>query len=282
MNAKRNALGKGLGALLDAAQKEPAPGGAAEVPVDRIDPNPFQPRDRFEETALDELAESIRRHGIIQPVTLRQTGDGRYQLIAGERRWRAAQRAGLDRLPAYVRVANDESMLEMALVENIQRENLNPIEIALSFERMVSELNMTVETVAQRAAKDRTTVVNYLRLLKLPAIVQAALRENKLTMGHARALLGIDDPAAQMNLFQDILAGGLSVRNVEKSVRARKTRRPPQVADLPPDYRTVRDRLAGAYETRVELTVKPDGGGKIIFSYYSTDDLNRLLDLLDA
>jgi len=290
MNAKRNALGKGLGALLDNAgfgektglPGSDTPGAVSSLRIEQIDPNPFQPRDRFEETALAELAESIRQHGIIQPITVRNMADGRYQIISGERRWRASRMAGLDYIPAYTRIADDEGMLEMALVENIQRENLNPIEIALSFQRMTEELRLSVEDIAARAAKNRSTVINYLRLLKLPAIIQAALREDKISMGHARAIIGVDDPNDQLAIFKHIMADSLSVRHVEGLVRKRKVRPAHAPSVLAADYRTVRDRLADTYETKVELQARPNGSGKIIFNYYSTDDLNRLLDLLDA
>jgi len=290
MNAKRNALGKGLGALLENAgfnektglPGADTPGAVSSLRIEQIDPNPFQPRDRFEETALSELADSIRQHGIIQPITVRNMANGRYQIISGERRWRASRMAGLDYIPAYTRIADDEGMLEMALVENIQRENLNPIEIALSFQRMVEELKLSVEDIASRAAKNRSTVVNYLRLLKLPTIIQAALREDKITMGHARAIIGVDKPDDQLAIFKHIMADNLSVRHVEGLVRKRKVRTAPAPSALSADYRTVRDRLADTYETKVELLARPNGSGKIIFNYYSTDDLNRLLDLLDA
>ncbi len=294
MNPKKSALGKGLSALLDNSFEETdmpeagsVAGNVSSLPVGKIQPNPFQPRTDFDENAIRELAESIRQHGIIQPITVRAMGDGQFQIIAGERRWRASKLAGLDFVPAYTRVANDEGMLEMALVENIQRQDLNPIEIALSFQRLIDEAGLTTEQVAGKAGKDRTTVVNYLRLLKLPPLIQAAIREEKISMGHARAIINVEAVDLQLKIFKDIMAGNLSVRMAENMVRQGKGRKRRKaenkpVQSLSPEYRNIQDRLSGTYETKVHLVNRPDGSGHIQISYYSTDDLNRLLDMLDA
>jgi len=297
MNTKRNALGKGLGALLEnesfisSPEKESgqAFGGAnsfiTHIPVNSIETNPFQPRTDFNSQTLNELADSIRQHGIIQPITVRGLGYDHYQIISGERRWRAAKMCGLEVIPAFVRIADDEGMLEMALVENIQRENLNPIEIALSFQRLIDELDIHIEALAEKTGKDRSTISNYLRLLKLPPIIQSALRENKISMGHARAIINVDDVAMQLKIFNDIMTGGLSVRSVETLVRGtKKTRanRKPDPGSVPPAIRNIQERLSGLYETKVEVIQRSGGSGKIQINYYSTEDLNRLLDMLDA
>ncbi|MFN5885639.1 MAG: ParB/RepB/Spo0J family partition protein, partial [Bacteroidota bacterium] len=227
MNIKRNALGRGLSALLQDATTditttagETAPVNAvSEILISQIQANPFQPRTDFEEEALNELAESIRIHGVIQPITVRKMGYDSYQIISGERRTRASLLAGLSKIPAYVRVANDQEMLEMALIENIQREELNPIEIALSYKRLIDECSLKQEEVAGRVSKNRTTVSNFLRLLKLPDNIQLALKEGKITMGHARAIISLDDPLKQQGVFEYMLNHDLSVRDVEGLVR---------------------------------------------------------------
>ncbi|RMF52827.1 MAG: ParB/RepB/Spo0J family partition protein, partial [Bacteroidetes bacterium] len=243
MGSRKAALGRGLNALLPSVQEEDVQerpeggdlpksrlynfedryrylGRVAEIEIEHIRPNPYQPRKDFDETALNELADSIRQLGIIQPITVRAMGGGRFEVISGERRLRAARRAGLKRIPAYVREADTEAMLEMALVENVQREELNPIEVALGYQRLIEECNLTQEQVAQKVSKNRSTVANFLRLLKLPPPVQAALRDNSITVGHARALINVDDEAAQRRLLKAILENGLSVREVEEQVRA--------------------------------------------------------------
>ena len=248
MNAKKKGLGRGLSALLngteneelltpEAAEKKPA--GVAAIPTDQIETNPFQPRTEFDETALQELSESIRAVGIIQPITVRKADNGRYQLISGERRFRASKLAGLEEIPAYVRTANDQGMLEMAIVENIQRENLNAIEVAISFKRLADECSLTQEQLSERVAKKRSTITNYLRLLRLPAEIQAGIRENVISMGHARALINLPTEAQQLKYFRLILEKDLSVRAVEELVRnsdetkskakAEKTEEPPFV-----------------------------------------------------
>lgn len=294
---KKSALGRGLGALLsdsetattgtpDITGSLPA-GAVASIPVEKIETNPFQPRSDFDEAALSELADSIRQQGIIQPITVRKLGYDRYQIISGERRYRASKLAGLESIPAYIRIANDQSMLEMALVENIQRENLNPIEIAISYKRLSDECNLSQDQLADKVGKDRSTVTNYMRLLRLPPKIQAAIRDGIISMGHARAMINVDDVALQLKIFDDILAKNLSVRKVEDLVRNSSGRRKKNKstgdhATKQFEYKALQDRLARFYETKVELKHGAKGSGKIILSYYSTDDLNRLLDLLEG
>ena len=230
--AKKNALGRGLGALIEGVEKEileKKVEANKDISVDSIDANPFQPRTSFDEQSLEELASSIKKIGIIQPLTVREAGDGRYQLIAGERRLRAARLAGLTHVPAYVRTADDQAMLELALVENIQREDLDAIEVAISFQRLTEECKLTQEKLSERVGKQRSTVANYLRLLKLPAEIQLGIRNRQLSMGHARTLINIEDPKSQINVYYKIVDGDLSVRQAEKLVRdlqADKTRDP--------------------------------------------------------
>lgn len=295
---KKSALGKGLGALLsnpatdittgeDVTLPVPTAGTVSNIPVEKIETNPFQPRTDFDEAALNELAESIRQQGIIQPITVRKMGYDKYQIISGERRFRASKLAGLEVIPAYVRIANDQSMLEMALVENIQRENLNPIEIAISYKRLTDECNLSPDQLATKVGKDRSTVSNYVRLLKLPPKIQAAIRDGILSMGHARAMINIDDFGLQLRIFDEIIKNNLSVRKVEELVRISigkkgKTAKENKKQNHAVEYKTIQDRLSGFYETKVELKSGAKGAGKIILSYYSTDDLNRLLDLLEG
>jgi len=297
MNVKRNALGKGLSALLDNTDADfntraditgsnAFAGSIASILIEKIETNPFQPRDYFNEESLKELSESIKLHGVIQPITVRKTGHDNFQIISGERRYRASKMAGLDYIPAYVRIANDEAMLEMAIVENIHRDNLNAVEIAVSYKRLIDECNLSQDDLAKKVGKDRTTVTNYLRLLKLPPIIQAAIRDEKITMGHARAIISVDDVAMQLKIFNDIMTGNLSVRKVEELVRGTsgksKKASKNNVAKLPADYQQIQNRLCDLYETKVELKPAPDHSGRIIINYYSTDDLNRLLDMLDT
>ncbi|GIV58840.1 MAG: chromosome partitioning protein ParB [Rhodothermaceae bacterium] len=318
MGSRKAALGRGLNALLPSVQEEDVQerpeggdlpksrlynfedryrylGRVAEIEIEHIRPNPYQPRKDFDETALNELADSIRQLGIIQPITVRAMGGGRFEVISGERRLRAARRAGLKRIPAYVREADTEAMLEMALVENVQREELNPIEVALGYQRLIEECNLTQEQVAQKVSKNRSTVANFLRLLKLPPPVQAALRDNSITVGHARALINVDDEAAQRRLLKAILENGLSVREVEEQVRAWHQAQQPDAAPAPapppspepatPDRNDLQlqaftDRLRTRYSTRVEIKRQAKGGGRIEIAFYSDEDLERLLELL--
>lgn len=288
---KKKGLGRGLSALLDepaaditardsaSAQQRPM-GGTTLLSVAHIEPNPFQPRAHFSEEALSELAQSIRELGVIQPVTVRRMGYDRYQLISGERRFRASQLAGLTEVPAYVRVANDEAMLEMALVENIQREELDPIEVAVSFQRLIDEVSLTQERLSEKVGKDRATVSNYLRLLKLQPEVQMGLRNRSIGMGHARALITITDPARQVALFHKIVESQLSVRQVEDLAR--------ELTPVPGILRTAsapKPRLDKALSQRlserllVKTTVKQDSAGKgtIEISFKSKEELERLL-----
>jgi ParB family chromosome partitioning protein len=293
---KKSALGKGLGALLSNAETDittktttgPTPsnqGVAANIPLSQIEVNPFQPRNDFDTNALNELAESIRHQGIIQAITVRKVSIDKYQIISGERRFRASKLAGLETIPAYIRIANDQAMLEMALVENIQRENLNPIDIAISYKRLLDECKLSQDEVSEKVGKDRTTVTNYIRLLKLPPKVQDAIREGKISMGHARAIINIDDVGTQLLILSEILTKGITVRKVEEMARNSSTRK--KAADKNPGksisvaLRDVEKRLEGLFETKVEIKTGAKGSGKIMVSYYSTDDLNRILDLLD-
>ncbi len=301
MTMKKSALGKGLGALLDNGSLPagtpaprgvndttpilPATGSVTQIPLDQIEANPFQPRTEFDEEALTELAESIQIQGIIQPITVRRMSNDRYQIISGERRYKACRLAGLSTIPAYIRTANDQSMLEMALVENIQRENLNALEIAISYQRLIEECKLTQESLGERVGKERSTVTNYLRLLKLPPQIQSAIRDGKLSMGHARAILGVDDIGMQLKIFKDILEGDLSVRKVEDLVRQqapkKSNKKEAKKANWATEIRNLEDRLEHRYETKVEIKHKDNGNGKIIIQYFSNDDLNRLMDLLD-
>ncbi len=260
----------------------------SEIPITQIDPNPNQPRREFDEAALTELAASIREIGIIQPVTLRETADGRFQIVAGERRWRASQLAGLTAIPAYIRTIKDESVMEMALVENIQREDLNAIEIALAYEHLLSQTGMTQERVSERVGKSRAAIANHLRLLKLPAQVQMALQAREIDMGHARALLAIDSPSLQVKLFKEIQKHGYSVRKVEEMVNLLKNgediesgkRRIMSNATLSPELTAIKSQLSERFGAKVLLAQTAAGKGKITIPFKSEEDLNRILALL--
>ena len=288
---KKSALGKGLSALLSNAETDitskeykATVGSVSEIEISKIEANPFQPRTDFDEIALKELSESIKAQGIIQPITVRKLGYDKFQIISGERRFRASQMAGLKAIPAYIRIANDQSMLEMALVENIQRENLNAMEVAISYKRLIDECNISNEELADRVSKDRSTVINYLRLLKLPPQIQAAIRDEKISMGHARAIINIDNADEQLALFNEIIKGGLSVRKVEEMARNAKANKKQGTLfknQLTPDLRKVQDKLGSLYETKVDLSANAKGQGKIVFTFYNNEDLNRLLEMLD-
>lgn len=253
-----------------------------------IQVNPKQPRRDFDEQSLQELATSIRLHDIIQPLTVSKLANGKFQLIAGERRFRAAKIAGLKDVPAYIRVANDQQLLELALLENIQRENLNAVEMALSFKRMMEELDYTQEQVAERMGKERSTVTNYIRLLKLPPDILSAVRNNTLTMGHARALVNIDTIDKQLFVFKEIQQKELSVRQTEELVRKLYKGGAPHhgtntsKSDLPPAYKKIEDNLASHFGTKVKMTHNKKGYGSINIEYYSLDELNKLLDLMNV
>jgi ParB family transcriptional regulator, chromosome partitioning protein len=257
------------------------------IPLDHIQVNPKNPRKDFDETALNELAGSIRMHDIIQPLTVSKLPDGRYQLVAGERRYRAAKIAGLKDVPAFIRQVNDQQLLELALLENLQREDLNAIEIALSYKRMMEELNYTPEQVAERMGKERSTVSNYIRLLKLPPDIQLAVRNGNLSMGHARALINIDTVDKQLYVFREIQERGLSVRATEELVRTLYKAEKPAVnssskPSLPPAYKKIEDTLASHFGTKVRLAHSKQGNGSITIEYYSLQELNKLLEMLNV
>lgn len=290
---KKKGLGRGLSALLDdpttdittrsEAVATPVRGASpvGTVPIAQIEPNPFQPRTHFSDEALAELAQSISQLGVIQPVTLRKVGYDRYQLISGERRFRASQLAGLTELPAYVRIANDEAMLEMALVENIQREELDAIEVAISFQRLVDEVKLTQEQLSEKVGKDRTTVTNYLRLLRLPPEIQLGLRQRSIGMGHARALISIADPVRQVELYQQIVSSQLSVRQVEDLARssAPKSGKGTKTAARP--NKELSKQLGQHIGSRVVVKQDPEGRGKIEISFKSEEELQRILGTLN-
>ncbi len=285
---KRNALGRGLGALIDDADKiKEQVSGIAEIEVSKIEANPFQPRTRFDQEALEELSVSIREIGLIQPITLRRFDGEKFQIIAGERRFRAAQMAGLTKIPAFIREADDDGMLEMALVENIQREDLDSIEIALSYQRLIDECNLTQETLSARVGKKRSTVSNYLRLLRLPAVIQKGLREKEISMGHARALINIPESETQVMIFEQILKYDFSVRRVEEIVRnlnAEKSGQEESATEkgkLPQQYHNFRESLAKFFPTPVKLSVNNEGKGKIIISFKSADDLQKIVKIIE-
>jgi len=288
---KKSVLGRGLGALIEDPEsqveaKEKDLGGT-EIPVDKIDTNPFQPRAHFDEESLEELAVSIRSIGVIQPITVRETENGRYQLITGERRLRAARIAELTSIPAFVRKANDQGMLEMSLVENIQREDLNAIEIALTYQRLVDECELTQESLSQRVGKKRATISNYMRLLRLPAEIQLGIRNDKISMGHARALIGIEDDKAQIKLFYRIIEDELSVRTTEELSQKLQNEMPEEPVtktaanDYSKNYETLKDHLAGFFQTRVDLKRNAKGSCKIIISFGSDDELERIIGIFD-
>jgi ParB family chromosome partitioning protein len=287
---KKKALGRGLSALLDNPEPEVhgreiasdyLSGNIAHLKIEQIEANPFQPRNHFNENELAELALSIRQQGIIQPITVRRLGHEKYQLIAGERRLKAAKLSGLESIPAFVRVANDEQMLEMALVENIQREDLNPLEIALSFNRLIEECKLRQEELCQKVGKDRTTVSNYIRLLKLPSEIQVALRDELITMGHARAIINVENEKDQLLILQTILVKKLSVRQVEDMVRTIQSGKQisPKnpVAALSPRFEQGKASLNSKLQSKVDVRVNRKGAGSITISFNSEEDFNRIV-----
>ncbi len=291
MAAKKNALGRGLSALITDEEPSRRRGGDSpgqeEIGLNAIEANPFQPRTRFEEESLKELASSIKELGIIQPVIVRQIEDGRYQLIAGERRLRAAGMAGLETIPAWIRTADDQELLEMALVENIQREDLDAIEIAISYQRLLDECSLTQENLSERVGKKRSTISNYIRLLKLPAEIQLGIKHRQISMGHARSLINMDDPEAQLEVYNKIITNDLSVRKVEELVRKRGTENQEKdsVKEKPKSeldgYGSLRDHLAGYFDTDVQLRRNEKGKGRIVIPFSSNDELERIIGLLD-
>ncbi len=290
-------LGRGLGALLQDSDSVNAPrtptrptpfetiSAMNEIDVNLIEANPFQPRSRFDQEALQELADSIRVQGIIQPITVRQISKDKYQLISGERRLQASKSIGMLKIPAYIRTANDQQMLEMALIENIQRENLNAIEIALSYQRLMHECSLKQEELGERVGKNRTTVNNYIRLLKLPPVIQAALRDNQISMGHARAIITIDSPDIQLKIFKKIIEEGWSVRKVEEEVRklslvpesSEKERRPQTIKQ---EIRSLQFRLSSFFGSKVSIKSDDNHKGEIKIPFTSQEELDRILDTL--
>ena len=289
-NAKSNALGRGLDALISTETvRTQGSSTINEVAIDRIEANPNQPRREFDEEALQELAHSIRQIGIIQPITLRQTDDNRFQIIAGERRWRASQLAGLKAIPAYIRTIDDENVMEMALVGNIQREDLNSIEIALAYEHLLEKSGMTQEKISERVGKSRAAIANYLRLLKLPAQVQMALQKKEIDMGHARALLALDSPSLQIKLFKEIQKNGFSVRKVEELVQQLKNgidieagkKKIAAKSQLPEEFNLLKEHLSGFFNTKVQMTCSSKGKGKISIPFANEAELERIMNVFD-
>jgi len=292
--SKKRGLGKGLSALLENVETDITTGVSSEsasrvlgsvamLPVGVIEANPFQPRTVFEEEPMLELVQSIKELGVIQPVTVRKIGNDRFQLISGERRFRASRIAGLEEIPAYIRVANDQAMLEMALVENIQRKNLDPIEIAISYDRLIEECNLTQEGLSQKVGKKRATISNYLRLLRLPPEVQMALRESKITMGHARALLSFEDEEQLMKAFSKLLEEGMSVRQIEDFGKQSKSKsiKKPQRLPLSFEHQQIKSDLIDRFGTKVDIKIDEKGKGKIEISFSSNDQLRSIFDSLD-
>jgi ParB family chromosome partitioning protein len=287
---KKVGLGRGLSALLenadtDITSRESRPVGAvAQIPLDQLEANPFQPRLDFDPVELEELASSIKVHGVIQPITVRKMGYDKYQLISGERRTRASILAGLEKIPAYIRVANDQDMLEMALIENIQRSDLNAIEVAMSYRRLLEECSLKHDELGDRVGKDRSTVNNYLRLLRLPDEIQAGIKTGKISMGHARAMINMDDVADQLELFHQIMEENLSVRAVETLVKDKKNGTKSAISKLGTDWDPEIDKITEQFhnklKTPVHLKNSPTGKGKIIISYKNRDELERILKMM--
>jgi ParB family chromosome partitioning protein len=287
---KKNSLGRGLGALIETepekAETSETFKSISEILISEIEANPFQPRTEFSEESLQELAESIRQLGIIQPITVRELRKGKYQIITGERRFRAAMIARLEKIPAYIRTADDQGLLEMALVENIQREDLNPMEVAISYQRLVEEIGLTQEVLSDRVGKKRSTITNYIRLLKLPPEIQLSIREQKLSMGHARAIINVEDKDLQMKILNKILSDELSVRATEELVRKRTESKSEgseqsDKSSLPKEYEDLRNHLSRFFEATVEFKRNNKGTGKIVIPFASDEDLERIVGILD-
>lgn len=283
---KYGQFGRGLDALISTEDVSPA--GAStinEIALNLIDANPNQPRREFDEEALNELSDSIAKIGIIQPITLRKMEDGRYQIIAGERRWRASQKAGLLTIPAYIRTADDENVMEMALVENIQRQDLNAIEIALAYQHLIDQYGLTQEKLSERVGKNRATIANFLRLLKLPAPVQVALQNHQIDTGHARALLALDDPKQQVRFFKEVQQKGYSVRKVEELIKEQKmgltgTRSARKASVLSDEMEGLRQQLSERLGTKVKMNCSAKGSGRVTFDFVSVEQLKHILNLL--
>lgn len=290
---KKYALGRGLDALISTNEEIRTSGSSSinEIELSKISVNPNQPRREFDPIALQELADSIAEIGIIQPITLRQLNEDSYQIIAGERRYRAAIQAGLKTIPAYIRTADDENVMEMALIENIQREDLNSLEIALAYQHLIEQYGLTQERLSDRVGKKRATIANYLRLLKLPAQIQVALKNKEIDMGHARALLALDDPKTQIRIFNEIVSQGYSVRKVEEIVKALSVgesvesggkKITPKGAKLSEEYTLLQNHLCSFFGTKVQLSCSNKGKGKISIPFNSEADLERIMEILDS
>ncbi|WP_420581697.1 ParB/RepB/Spo0J family partition protein [Reichenbachiella sp.] len=297
---KRNALGRGLGALLSddgggeksvlakkpLRERSASTGSISEINLDQIEVNPFQPRTDFDQDALQELSESIKVQGIIQPITVRKLNNNSFQLISGERRFQASKLAGLEKVPAYIRTADDQQMLEMALIENIQRQDLNAMEVALSYQRLLSECDLKQEQLGDRVGKKRSTVNNYLRLLKLPPDIQAAVRDGKISMGHARALINVEDTSLQLDLLKKILNEDLSVRKVEALVKQAsfpdEPQEEPEQKVVNKEILSVQDKLSSHFGTRINIASKDNNKGEIKIPFASVTELNRILEIIDA
>jgi len=287
--ARKNALGRGLGALIDDADREKYEniGSISEINIDLIETNPYQPRSKFDEEGLNELASSIKELGIIQPITVRKLADRKFQLITGERRYRASIIAGLKKIPAYFRTADDQAMLELALVENIQREDLDSVEIAISYQRLIEECQLTQENLSDRVGRKRSTISNYLRLLKLPAEIQLGIREKKLSMGHARTLVNIEDPKTQIKIFYRVIDQELSVRKTEELVRQmnrdanKDTSKNERKQKINEDFSELSQHLSEYFEARVQFRVNEDGKGKIVIPFDNTEEMERIIGILD-
>lgn len=283
--AKKPALGRGLSSLLGGSAEEIKTSGSSifdTLPISSIEPNPDQPRTNFDEEALDDLAESIKQLGVIQPITVRKISDDKYQIISGERRFRAAQKARLSKIPSYIKTAEDETVMQMALVENVQREDLNAIEIALSYKALTETQNLTQEKISSLVGKKRATVSNYLRLLKLPAEIQLGISKKQIDMAHARALLSLDDPQKQLEIYEKAIKNNLSSHAVEAMVKealegGKKKR---EKKTLAPEYAEMRDRIQSKLNNKVELSCNNRGKGKISISFSNTDELNKIIKLL--
>lgn len=288
---KKKALGRGLDALLDISDIQTEGSSSInEIDLNKIKVNPNQPRREFNPEALQELAESIKEIGIIQPITLRETAEDEYQIIAGERRFRASQMAGLKTIPAYIRTANDENVMEMALIENIQREDLNSVEIALAYQHLLDQYKLTQERLSERVGKNRATIANYLRLLKLPAEIQMGLQNKQIEMAHARALLSLSDPKLQVKMYREIVENGYSVRRVEEMVKSLTQgeavnvggkKLTPKRTKLPEEYNLLKQQLSGFFNAKVQLTCSPKGKGKISIPFNNEEDLERIMALFD-
>lgn len=294
---KKEQLGKGLRALLTKIDSSETPAAekkayvkelsksVAEIDITHIEPNPYQPRTDFIEEELMDLVQSIKTLGLIQPITLRKVGDAKYQIISGERRWRASKLAGLTTIPAYLRTADDQGMLEMALVENIQRSDLNALEVALSYQRLIDECNLQHEELAKRVGKERSTVTNYTRLLKLPPDLQSGLRNKKISMGHARALVSLDNPVDQLYYYNKILNENLSVRNAESLIRNHKQGEKGNTSTakpkMHPEVKKIRDRLSKNLGVKIDISRNAKGKGKLIFHFSSDDEFNDLIEALE-